>query len=75
MVKKMSNIKNGRKKKMMAEIKKWRYLSKEKELDHGTYLDRKNVANLGIGTFFIFVINFIICIHYFTKSKEIFRFH
>ena len=74
-VKKMSNIKNGSKKKNMAEIKKWRYLSKEKELDAGTCLDRKNVVKLGIGTILVFVINFILAIDFFTKSKNITKFH
>ena len=75
MVKKTSNIKNGSKKKMVAEIKKWRYLSKEKELDAGTCLDRKNVVKLGIGQIIIFVINFILGIHFFTKSKNISKLH
>ena len=74
MIKKMSNIKNGSKKKMMAEIKKWRYLRKEKELNDVIYLDLKNVVKLRIGQKIIFMINFLICLHFFTKSKNIFFF-
>ena len=35
----MSNIKNGIKEKIMGETKKWKYATKKKELNNGTYLD------------------------------------
>ena len=43
--KKMSDNKNGIKKKIMDKIKKWKYTIKKKEFNNGTYLDRKSTAN------------------------------
>ena len=45
----MSDIKHVINKKIMHEIKKWKYTIKKKEFNYGTYLDRKSDLKLGIG--------------------------
>ena len=48
-IKKMPNIKNDIKNKIIDQIKKWKYTIKKKELNNSTYLDRKSDLKLGIG--------------------------
>ena len=48
-IKKMPNIKNDIKNKIIDQIKKWKYTIKNKELNNSTYLDRKSDLKLGIG--------------------------
>ena len=48
-IKKMPDIKNDIKNKIIDQIKKWKYTIKKEELNNSTYLDRKSDLKLGIG--------------------------